>query len=212
MGPTGQAVRGRDWFILITIVSAVLLLGSTVTVATQVRPVNLEEMTAFAEKIFSGTCVEATVAIDPQLGLPVTRVTFAVDRAIKGAVGEEITIRLVGNRTRSAEQNQEAAGMPLFVPGEPVVLFLYAESELGLTSPVGLGQGKFTVYTDKHGDRIALNTLRNKNLLEGLSLEAEERLARAAVDRDARGHLSVTNLLELVETLAPLSANWEVGR
>ena len=39
------------------------------------------------------------------------------------------------------------------------MLFLYGESASGWSSPVGLGQGKFTVFEDKLGQRRALNAL-----------------------------------------------------
>jgi hypothetical protein len=45
----------------------------------------------------------------------------------------------------------------VFAKGERAVLFLYGENARGLTSPVGLGQGRFTVFEDKQGRKLAMN-------------------------------------------------------
>ena len=166
---------------------ATLLLGSTLW-AGKVRPVNLEEMTDRAATIFSGRCTDVRVVPDATLGTEVTLVTFEVDRAVKGELGPTHRIRVLGSGERSG-----IAGMPRFEPGEEVVLFLYGESRLGLSSPVGLGQGKFVVGADKQGRRLALRELGGEMLFDGVApgLRATER--EEALDPDA--------LLDLVEGL-----------
>jgi hypothetical protein len=158
--------------------------------ATQIRPVNLEEMTARAARIFSGRCTEISRERDPGLGHPVMIATFEVHRTVKGAVQSTVRLRML------------ADGSAGFRPGEDVVLFLYGESALGLTSPVGFGQGKFTVFTDKLGRRIAVNEMGNRNLFRGLSPQAVSRLGDAAVDASQdRADLDPAALLQAVEAL-----------
>jgi hypothetical protein len=105
--------------------------------------------------------------------VPVARITFAVERAAKGVSGETVTIEILhGNGTAGQ-------GLPGFAPGERAILFLYPPSRLGLTSPVGLGQGKFSLVRDKEGRELAINAFGNRTLLSNVSRETRARLATA---------------------------------
>jgi hypothetical protein len=170
--------------------------------ATRVRPVNLEEMTQRADRIFSGQCVDVRVVEDAELGSQVTEVTFEVDQAVKGPVGDTVTIKLHGGPAGGS--GDDVVGQPRFEPGEEVILFLYGESSSGFTAPVGLGQGKFTVVEDKQGRRLALNEFGNKALFRKLSEDARQRLTPTDVEssvEDSRA-LSPEELLRFVESLA----------
>lgn len=140
--------------------------------ASQVRALNIEQMTHRADRIFSGRVVAVQVRFDRTLRQHVTDVTLEVERAVKGDLTGRVTITLFG--WQKLERGESRAGramkgLPLFSENEEVVLFLYAESRLGFTSPVGLGQGKFSVFKDKKGERLAVNAFGNRNLLKGLS-------------------------------------------
>jgi hypothetical protein len=175
--------------------------------ASQVRPVNLEELTARADRIFAGSCVEIEKVAHPQLG-SVTRVTFEVERAIKGDLGATLTIEVVGPEVGRAAQHPgvTALDLPRFVPGERVVLFLYPDSALGLTSPVALGQGKFAVLRDKEGNELAVNALGNRELLRGLSTEAKEGVGDSLLLWGAKPGIPPQVLLDGTEELLRLEA------
>ena len=152
---------------------AALIISPPLEAAT-VRPVNLEEMTARAAAIFSGRCLAVRAVHDDALGAEVTVVTFRVDRAVKGDLGPTHTIRLLDGE-HPGDAGRGPAAPSEFHPGDEVVLFLYGESALGLSSPVGMGQGKFTVVEGKRGEKIALNALGNEGLWRGLSPAAAAR-------------------------------------
>lgn len=124
--------------------------------ASQVRSVDLEQLTQRAARIFSGRCITSRVVFDPNIGSDVTVATFRVDRSVKGVTGRTVTVRMSG-----------VSKVPIFRAGEDVVLFLYGESALGLSAPVGLGQGRFAVVTDKQGRKRAINEFGNENLTRG---------------------------------------------
>jgi hypothetical protein len=170
--------------------------------AATVRPVNLEEMAARAATIFSGRCLAVRTIHDDALGAEVTVVTFRVDRAVKGDPGPTHTIRLLDGE-RQAEGGRGPAAPPAFRPGEEVVVFLYGESSLGLSTPVGMGQGKFAVLEDKHGEKIALNALGNQALWRGLSPEAAARLQPHLRTQPPGRGVGPSALLDMVEALAP---------
>ncbi len=127
--------------------------------ASQVRTLDLEELTARAGRIFSGRCVAVESVVHPQLSFAVTRVTFEVEQAVKGDLSSTVTIDLFGGGGLTLAET------PRFVPGERAILFLYPPSALGLTSPVALGQGKFALVRDKQGREFAINAFGNRNLM-----------------------------------------------
>jgi hypothetical protein len=141
--------------------------------ASQVRLIDLEQMTQRAGRIFSGRCTGTSVEFDERLGHDVMVATFKVHRAVKGVTGDTVTLRMMTGASTAADT---PAGVPTYSKGEDVVLFLYGENAQGISSPVGLGQGRFKVLTDKQGRRIALNDFANRNLLTGMRPEARARI------------------------------------
>jgi hypothetical protein len=71
-----------------------------------------------------------------EAGQTVTEFHFKVVEAIKGVSEDQVTVRQLGGRNGL---------LPSYAVGQEVLLFLHPESLAGLTSPVGFGQGTFTV-------------------------------------------------------------------
>jgi hypothetical protein len=92
--------------------------------------------------------------------------------------------------------------VPRFTPGERVVLFLYPESRLGLTSPVGLGQGRLSILRDKQGQDVAASPLGNRELLRGLSADAGERLGPEVRQGGEQRMLPLGSLLDGIRRLS----------
>jgi len=168
-------------------------------------------MTQRAARIFSGRCVDVRVERDPDLDQMVTHVTFAVTRAVKGGPHGQVTIKMLGDQEADADEGGRAErdggkergieGLPRFRRGEEVVLFLYGESRSGLTSPVGFGQGKFTLIKDKQGQRLAVNGSGNAHLFRGLSAEARRRLGDAEERFKGRKGIALDALLDMAVSL-----------
>ena len=177
---------------------AVVLIAGSLSWASQVRSVNLETMTERAAKIFSGRCLSVETLHDPDLGRRVTRATFEVDLAVKGDVEPVVTLTMLAN---PLADDAAMIDLPSYREGEEVVLFLYGESALGLTSPVGFGQGKFSVVQDKLGNRIAINEFGNRNLLQGLSPGARQTPAVVSAIRQGAGEITPDGLLNMVDQL-----------
>ena len=192
--------------LLLRCVACLLVLPAAIhappLMASRVKPVNLEEMTASAKTIVSGECVSVEIVRDPELGLDVASITLRVDRTVKGRADEIVTVRMIVG-AGAPERGSGVAGMPRFEPGERVILFLYGESASGLTSPVGLGQGKFTVHRDKQGREVALNGFPNRLLFQRLSADALTRLGERPMQWKDREGLPPSTLLEMVESLVP---------
>lgn len=127
---------------------------------------NLEQIVAKADRIFVGTVIGVTEDYVYAAGgnLPVTVYAFTVDEVLKGSVGQTLSIKQIGHRSNPSSL---FGHLPAYEDGMVVMLFLHADSQYGLTSPVGLGQGAFSVKTDGSIKVSVMNGSRNRGLLEG---------------------------------------------
>jgi hypothetical protein len=170
--------------------------------ASQIRPLNLEQLTRQAGRVVHGRCVDVTASVDAALGQTVTLVSLVPYHPLKGDVHGKLTFKVLGNQTAQAGPGESTEGIPRFEKGEEVVLFLYADSGRGLTSPVGFGQGKFKVIKDKEQASLAVNGFANEHLLEGLSPGALKRIGGRAERLRSRRDIPLDDLLEMVQALA----------
>lgn len=141
---------------------------------------NIQEMTATAERIVVGVCTareEGEVPVAPG-GAPVgfTQYTFQITDHLKGNVGETMTIRQVqlGRKPpfQGIEQPLGRNPLPLpdYQPGQEVLLFLGGDSSLGLTSPVAMDGAVFEVETSG-GRKTFKRRFGNLGLFRDLSAE-----------------------------------------
>src|SRR5438874_2271530 len=122
--------------ILLVVITA--LLCEPALAQSQPSAAVLRQLTQQSKFIFGGTVTAVENYGRPDI--PTVRITFKVDRAVRGVrAGQVFTIR-------------EWAGLwsagPRYRPGQRVFLFLYPTSKLGLTSPVGGDLGQFDVDDD----------------------------------------------------------------
>lgn len=172
--------------------------------ASQIRSLNLEQLADRADRIFSGRVMAVQVGVDTDLGQVVTTTTFRIDRGLKGDLPGRITIRTLGGQVSGhprARGNRAVRGMPQFRPGEEVVLFLYGDSQVGLTSPVGFGQGLFSIVEDGKSGSLAINGYGNRDLLRGLSRDATDRIGNRVTAWPGRGPVPTAELLDTIEVI-----------
>ena len=152
----------------------------------QVMQVSLQEMIQASGMIFAGTVVEVKAGKDER-GDIATWTTFRVETPVRGVVPGTVTIKQFGGT--SDEGSMVLAHMRYFNQGERVLLMLYPPSELGFTSPIGMGQG---VWSVNDNGMIAGVT---GELLGTMSTLA----AQHGVVPDAAGHVPMTNMVALIE-------------
>ena len=144
-----------------------LILSGTQLGATTVQTVNLFEMVKLADRVFWGKYLKMKTAQDGATGLLVTAYTFEVREGIKGvSAGETVVFRQISQ----GQKGFGIPGLPQYHEGQEALLFLHADSRIGLTSPVGLSQGVFRV--EKIQDYLGVsNSLGNRNLAHNVSAE-----------------------------------------
>lgn len=167
--------------------------------AALVRDMNLQALCDRAGCIFVGTCTGVeTVARDAN-GTSALHYTFAPARILKGRAREEIVVRV--HRLAA-----ESAGAPRFSAGDRVVLFLYPESDLGYSAPVGFGQGRFRIVTGSDGVPAVVNDRDNRGLFRGMDAAALGGRLRVAAEvtevlQRTQGACNYDLFIEIVEAL-----------
>jgi hypothetical protein len=106
-------------------------------------------------------CINREIIYDKDIQREVYVFTFRVNQMIKGAPRNQFTVK-------TSKTLVEMKQVPIYNIGDEVVLFLYGESRLGFTSPVGLGQGKFSVRYFPNGEKKVVNENNNLNLFKGM--------------------------------------------
>lgn len=195
-----EAIRVRLWLILgvLMLVSGPLPAQHGATTAQA----NLDQLVQQAHTIVHGYVVSAVMEPHPQFSnLQTVVVTIKVERALKGSAGTTLVFRQF---VWDARDVPTLAG---YRKSEELLLFLGPVSEYGLTSPVGLEQGRFRILRDAKGNRTAINGRANLGLFDQLpSAIAARGLApspeAAALLTQPRGPLPLTALEDLIQTLA----------
>jgi hypothetical protein len=165
-------------------------------------PRNLDQLTDRASDIVRGTVIEARVEKHPELtSLDTVVVTLRLRETLKGEARGSYTFRQYLWDVRSI---YDAAG---YRKGQDLLLLMIAPSRLGLSSPAGMGQGRFRILRDGAGREVAVNAAGNVRLFEGLG-EAGSRdaalTARQAglVAKHRSGPITAADLTALIRAYA----------
>jgi hypothetical protein len=158
---------------------------------------NLNEIATEAATIVRGTVLSARTEKHPQLqNLSMVVVQLRVSEVWKGSADTTFTFRQF---VWDFRDKLDQAG---YRKGQEVVLYLRAPSEYGLSSPVGLEQGRFQVNRDRWNQETALNGRGNAGLLQGVEKGMKARgrtpsahLAKTLRERTAGG-IAVADLRE----------------
>ncbi len=139
----------------IIIAWALALVVATGATAATVRPLLLDEIIDSAATAFQGRCIANRTEIDAATNLVVTYTTFEISDVLKGKVATTHVIKQIGGTLPDGMSGMLVHGVPRFVVGEEYVVFLAGVSSLGFSSPIGLGQGNFSVQQSATGKTIA---------------------------------------------------------
>ena len=88
--------------------------------------------------------------------------------------------------------------MPQYKVGEEDVIFLSGESDVGLTAPIGIWQGKFDVKTSSTGEKLVVNGTGNRGLLRG----GRQKSALKAMVQTKSGEFSYKDFVSLIKQIS----------
>lgn len=133
-------------------------------------PADLDHIVHQAHTIFRGHVVSARMEHHPQFSnLETVVVTMTVDRLLKGEASGTITFR------QYVWDVQDVSSFVGYRRTQELLLFLNPVSSYGLTSPVGLEQGRFRVIRDPKGGALAVNGQGNIGLFHQVAEKAGAR-------------------------------------
>jgi len=137
-----------------------LLAGLTVSVrtaqATTVIPPTFDELVAQAEVIFQGdvTDVKSQWVGEGAQRHIVSYVTFKVEDALKGTLGQSYTIRMLGGTVDG--ETMGVSDAPKFKVGDKDILFVQNNGSQ-FVPLVGIMHGRFHVKRDQAGQEVVSN-------------------------------------------------------
>ncbi len=167
---------------LLTVLCVLLAIALTISRASAatVLPMGLKAIHKDAQYIFHGRCISNSTEKDLSTGLTVTYTTFAVRESFKGDPGQTYVIKQVGGQLPGEPHGLVVPDVPRFEVGRDYVVFLPPPSNLGFSSPVGLGQGVFSVRPDgDSGPRVS----NGRELTQVLESIPRERLPPRIAER-----------------------------
>ena len=167
-----------------------------------VRPQNLAQMTDEAGTILQGRVVSVRMEPHPQLtNLQTVVVTLQVDQVLKGQSAQTYTFR---QYTWDYRGTARRTG---YAPGQNLLLLMTKPSQYGLSSPVGLEQGRFQITADSQGRLVAANGHGNAGLLANMTADMQKRgiaLSRSMsslVAQPQSGPIALNDLTTLIRQL-----------
>ena len=167
-------------------------------------PRNLDELTDRAQDIFRGTVTDAHVEKHPELvNLHTIVVTLRVGETLKGTARETYTFR---QYIWDVRDRGDAAG---YRKGQELLLLMNGSSRYGLTSPVGLEQGRFRIQRDRAGLEVAMNGAGNFRLFDRLQDASVKPAALTPQQASliARHHSGPIALVELAAMIRAYAGN-----
>jgi hypothetical protein len=183
---------------------ALLLLACPLSAQFAVQPVNLAYLSQRADVIMQGRITK--VVEEPMPGypnIPTLSVTVAVDQSLRGTTAKTYTFRevLIGRRSKASKKS--------YGVGQRFFLFLPFPSQYGLSSPIGMGQGRFRIASDSAGRTTVINEYSNVGLfrdmdraagIAGRQLTANQRRIMTV----ERGPVALEEFVALVKSLTTL--------
>lgn len=169
-----------------------------------VRSVNLAYLARRADIILQGQIVSVRHKSLPGYpNVPIVEVTLNVERSLRGIAGKTYTFREVYLGLRMND------GKGTYRKGQRLFLFLPAPSQYGLSSPIGIGQGRFHIAADAAGGGMLANEHGNAGLFRDVerdSIQAGKRLTteQKKLASVLHGPVHLEEFVSLVKSLATL--------
>jgi len=136
---------------------------------------NLADLVGDSYTIVAGRVVEVRNEPHPQYrNIHTVVVTLDVADVWKGMAGRQFTFRVFVD-----DSLDEQASLGYRV-GQQVLLFMTQPSQIGMSSPAGLEQGRFRIQQDGQGNRVAVNGMSNLGLFRNVTQKAPKLSAQVS--------------------------------
>lgn len=182
----------------------VLLIAPTLRAQVLTLPVNLTYLAQRADVIVQGSIVDVRYENHPEFAnIPTIRVTLEVKNMLRGPSVRTYTFRelLLGIKALNGKQ--------VYRVGQKLMLFLPTPSRYGLSSPVGIEQGRFHITRLPSGEETIMNEIGNSGLfkdVENTAFPSGIRLSKkhASLTATKKGPVPLAAFEALVKTLTAM--------
>jgi len=197
--------------LILSAIVAIFTVVSSSAAALQVLQLNLLQLYSLSDRVFLGTCKAVTKTRDNK-GRHIYRVTIKVSKngILKGKKGESVTFNQIRSPSVSDSGsigiNHLTSNLPSYEVGKEMIIFLSGVSSIGLSSPIGLDQGKFMVKTNSNNQKVVLNNMGNRGLFIGLRNSASLKAASLSTGEQKLmnkngGEIALDSFVSLVKKL-----------
>jgi hypothetical protein len=165
-------IQSRSWTWPTWALISLMLLSCTALAqrGALTAPRSIDQLSQEAALIVRGHVTSAKVEPHPQLhNLMTVLVTMDVEETLKGTRSKSIQFR------QYIWDIRDQIDAARYGKGEDLLLMLGPVSQYGLTSPVGLQQGRFRITRDSMGQAMAANGNGNLRLFEATEQRAQAR-------------------------------------
>jgi hypothetical protein len=164
---------------------------------------NLAELVSDAHVILLGRVTNVKAEPHPQYkGIQTVVITLQVAEVWKGQAGPTYTFRNYAGDPQDFKQKLGYGG------GQDVLLMLTQPSNIGMSSPAGLEQGRFRVFSDAEGNRFIVNGVNNAGLFRNLQKTAPKldaqlsgQAAQQVLTRNRPGPIAFGDFKTIVQAL-----------
>jgi hypothetical protein len=160
-------IRKLPALLLPALILASILIASPLEAQFLVLPVDLTYLARRADVIVHGRVVDVVNEGMPgYANIPTVKVTLQVENMMRGPKEDTYIFREVSMGIRAR------MGRKVYRSGQELLLFLTAPSKLGLSSPVGIEQGRFHVTHNPREDPLVVNEQSNIGLFKNVAQSA----------------------------------------
>jgi hypothetical protein len=145
-------------------------MGSYAQRGARTLPRGLDQLTQEADVILHGSVVSTKVEPHPQLkNLMTVVVSMKVSETLKGTPRKSFVFR------QYIWDLRDQADAAQYYKGQELLLCMGPVSDYGLSSPVGLEQGRFRILRNAKGELTAVNGRGNAGLFDKVAERAQSR-------------------------------------
>ncbi len=181
---------------------AIVLTSYPLAAQVMVRQVNLAYLAQRADVIVQGRVSSVSHEHLPGYpNIPTVKVTLEVENMLRGPEAKSYTIRelFVGLRSKQGKSD--------YIVGQRLLLFLPLPSEYGLSSPIGMGQGRFLISAN--GGGMIANEFGNAGLFQNVERDANAAGKRLTTSQSRiavvdSGPVALNEFVSLVRDLTSL--------
>ena len=153
----------RISLLTVFILALIIFPASNLKAQLLTLPVNVSYLSQRADIIVQGRIIDVRYENLPgYANIPTVKVSLEVENMLRGPQGRTYTFREALLGFKASE------GKTAYHVGQRILVFLPSPSRYGLSSPIGIEQGRFHIARNPDGEEIVVNEMDNAGLFKNM--------------------------------------------